>query len=70
MVQSDTLSQQLDFILEKNTDNENMMLILDNLFLNLLDTAPQDRVLDLGEIVFWGILLSLILLLGMLMIGH
>lgn len=50
MIQSNTLSQQPDFILEKDTDNENMTLLLDNLFLNLLDTTLQDQVLELGKI--------------------
>ena len=50
MVQSNTLSQQPNFILDKDTNNENMTLLLDSLFLNLLDITLQDRVLDLGEI--------------------
>ena len=50
MVQSDTLSWRPDFIPDKDTDNENMTLLPDNLFLNLLDIGLQDRVLDLGLI--------------------
>ena len=34
----------------KDTDNEGMTLLPDNLFLNLLDLTLQDRVLDLGQL--------------------
>ena len=50
MVQSDALSRQPDFVPTKDTDNKNMTLLLENLFLNLLDLTLQDRVLDLGQL--------------------
>ena len=48
MIQSDALSRRPDLIPSKDTDNEDMTLLPDNLFLNLLDLTLQDRVLDLG----------------------
>lgn len=50
MVQSDALSRWPDFIPEKDSDNENMTLLPNNLFLNLLDLTLQDQVLDLGQV--------------------
>ena len=50
MIQSDTLSRPPDLIPSKDTDNKDMMLLPDNLFLNLLDLTLQDRVLDLGQL--------------------
>ena len=50
MIQSDALSYRPDFILDKDTDNENMTLLPEHMFLNLLDATLQDRVLDLGQI--------------------
>ena len=50
MIQSDALSQRPDLIPSKDTDNEDMTLLLDNLFLNLLDLTLQDRVLSLGQL--------------------
>ena len=50
MIQSDTLSQWPDFILGRDTNNENMTLLPEHLFLNLFDITLQDRVLDLGQI--------------------
>ena len=46
MIQSDALSQQLDLIPAMDHDNENMMLLPDNLFLNLL----QEHILNLGQV--------------------
>ena len=50
MLQSDALSRQPDLIPTKDTDNKDMVLFPDNLFLNLLDLTLQDRVLDLGQL--------------------
>ena len=50
MVQSNALSHRPDFIPECDTDNENMTLLPECMFLNLLDITLQDRVLDLGQI--------------------
>ena len=44
MIQSDALSRRPDFILDKDTDNENMTLLPEHMFLNLLDVTLQDRV--------------------------
>ena len=41
MVQSDTLSRRPDFIPEEDTDNENVMVLPDNLFIRLLDIDLQ-----------------------------
>ena len=50
MVQSDTLSRWPDLVPAKDTDKKNMTLLLENLFLNLLDLTLQDRVLGLGQL--------------------
>ena len=50
MIQSDVLSQRPDLIPSKDTDNKDMALLPDNLFLNLLDLTLQDRVLNLGQL--------------------
>ena len=50
MIQSDVLSRQLDLIPEVDHDNENIMLLPDNLFLNLLDVTLQECVLSLGQV--------------------
>ena len=38
IIQSDTLSRQPDFIPEEDTDNKNIMMLPDSLFVNLIDT--------------------------------
>ena len=50
MVQSNALSWGPDFIPNHDTDNENMTLLPEHMFLNLLNITLQDRVLDLGQI--------------------
>ena len=50
MIQSDALSQRPNLIPSKDTDNEDMTLLPDALFLNLLDLTLQDRVLNLGQL--------------------
>ena len=50
MIQSDALSRQPNLIPSKDMDNEDMTLLLDNLFLNLLDLTLQDRILSLGQL--------------------
>ena len=44
MVQSDALSRRLDFIPEKDTDNEDVTMLPDNLFIQLLDIELQRRI--------------------------
>ena len=44
MIQLGTLSRQPDFILEEDHDNENRILLLENMFINLIDLDLQDRI--------------------------
>ena len=46
IVQLDTLSRRLDFTPEEDTDNENITMLLDALFVNLIDTELQERILN------------------------
>ena len=41
MIQSDALSRRPDFIPDKDTDNEDVMMLPDNLFIQLLDIDLQ-----------------------------
>ena len=41
MIQSDALSQWPDFIPDKDTDNEDIVVLPDNLFIQLLDVDLQ-----------------------------
>ena len=50
MIQSDALSWRPNLIPEQDTDNEQITLLPDNLFLNLLDLTLQDRILTLGQL--------------------
>ena len=44
MIQSDALSRWPDFIPDKDTDNEDIMMLPDNLFIQLLDIDLQQRI--------------------------
>ena len=44
MVQSDALSQQPDLCPDNDTDNENMIMLPDNMFLNLIDMDLQQKI--------------------------
>ena len=44
MIQSDALSRRPDFIPDKDTNNENVMMLPDNLFIHLLDIDLQRRI--------------------------
>ena len=46
MVQSDALSQRPDFVPEEDTDNEDVTMLPDALFINLIDTELQERILS------------------------
>jgi hypothetical protein len=46
MVQSDTLSRRPDYTPENNTDNENITLLPDNLFVNLIDVDLQNWIMN------------------------
>ena len=41
MIQSDALSRRPDFIPDKDTDNEDIMMLPDNLFIQLLNIDLQ-----------------------------
>ena len=45
-VQSDALSRQPDFIPEEDMDNEDMIMLLETLFVNLIDMELQERILN------------------------
>ena len=45
IVQSDTLSRRLDFTPEEDTDNKNTTMLPDELFISLIDTELQERIL-------------------------
>jgi hypothetical protein len=44
MIQSDALSRRPDFVPENDTDNEDMTMLPDKLFINLIDTELQHRI--------------------------
>ena len=44
MIQSDALSRQPDFIPDEDHDNENRILLPEDMFINLIDTNLQDRI--------------------------
>ena len=44
MVQSDALSRRSDFYLDENNDNEDVTLLPDNLFVNLINIDLQHRI--------------------------
>ena len=44
MIQSDALSRRLDFIPDKDMDNEDITMLPDNLFIQLLDIDLQQRI--------------------------
>jgi transposase InsO family protein len=44
MIQSDTLSRRPDYGSDEDHDNEDIILLPDNLFINLLDTDLQERI--------------------------
>ena len=45
MVQSDALSRRPDFTPEEDTDNENVVMLPETVFVNLIDTELQERIL-------------------------
>ena len=44
MVQSDALSRRPDLCPDDDTDNENMIMLPDNMFLNLIDMDLQQKI--------------------------
>ena len=49
MIQSDTLSRRPDYGLNNEHDNEDIILLPDNLFINLLDVDLQKRITKTKE---------------------
>ena len=49
MIQSDALSRQPDFIPDKDTDNEDITMLPDNLFIQLLDIDLQRRIANMHD---------------------
>ena len=49
MIQSDALSRWPDFIPDKDMDNEDIMMLPDNLFIQLLDIDLQRRIANTHE---------------------
>ena len=50
MVQSDTLLQRPDFCPEEDHDNEDMVLLCENLFVNLIDLELQEKIASAQEL--------------------
>ena len=46
MIQSDALSRRPDFVPIEDTDNEDIVMLLETLFVNLIDTNLQERIMD------------------------
>jgi len=46
MFQSDALSRRPDHIPEKDNDNEDITILPDSLFINLIDTELQQQIAD------------------------
>ena len=49
MIQSDTLSWQLDYIPEQDNNNVDRILLLENMFFNLMDLDLQDRIANMDK---------------------
>ena len=50
MTQADALSRRSDHYQKEDCDNENMILLSEDLFVNLLDTELQDRILGACDV--------------------
>ena len=46
IVQSDMLSRQPDFIPREDTDNKNITMLLETLFVNLINMELQEQILN------------------------
>jgi len=49
MIQSDALSRQPDHCPEEDNDNEDMILLPENLFINLIDIDLQRRIAEVNS---------------------
>jgi len=50
MVQSDALSRQPDLCPEEDCDNEDIIMLPDNMFLNLIDTDLQEKITMMNDL--------------------
>ena len=50
MILSDTLSRRPDFVPEKDTNNEDIILLLDRLFINLIDIELQREITNTNNL--------------------
>ena len=50
MILSDTLSQWPDFVPEKDTDNEDIVLLPDQLFINLINIKLQREIANSNKL--------------------
>ena len=50
MVQSDALSRRPDFIPDEDNDNEDVVMLPDNLFINLIDMELQNRIANCNDL--------------------
>ena len=50
MTQADTLSRRSNHYQKEDHDNENMILLSEDLFVNLLDMELQDRILGARDV--------------------
>ena len=50
MVQSNALSQQLDLCPDEDTDNEEIIMLPEEMFVNLFDTDLQERIVILDDL--------------------
>ena len=46
MCQSDALSRCPDFVPDNDTNDDDMMMLLEKLFINLIDTDLQNQIAD------------------------
>jgi hypothetical protein len=50
MVQSDALSRRPDLCPDEDTDNENVVMLPDNLFISLIDEGLQRRITESSDL--------------------
>ena len=50
MVQSDALSRRPDLCPEEDRDNEDIIMLPDNMFLNLIDTDLQEKITMMNDL--------------------
>lgn len=51
IVESDTLSQQPDLCPEEDNNNEDIIMLPDSMFLNLIDTALQEKIAQSDDLI-------------------